>query len=121
MEQAKELVMRQTDYDSETAEKKLKEHNNNVLSIIREYMLGSVKKEEQIQEVKKSVNQQIYHEIRNLMDDAASSYKKKKEFEERNKIIKENLIRIKENAKKNMREKIENNVILETEDQADTS
>jgi hypothetical protein len=116
MEQVKDLIMRQTDYTSEVAEEKLKEHKNDVVAIIREYMLqGTIAKKEV--EVKKSVNQQIYNEIRNLMDDAALSYKQKKELEERNKIINERLIHMRDKAKKNMRTKIEGNVILEAEEE----
>ena len=67
------LVMRQTNYDSITAEQKLSEHNQNVLQVIREYM-----------EPNKNIvtppvnplskNQQIFKEIRGMMDDASRRY-----------------------------------------------
>jgi hypothetical protein len=75
----KELVMRQTDYTEEQALEKLQEHNKNVMAIIREFMGGGKKI---INTENKSVNQQIYGEIRTLMDTAAATYKAKKEREE---------------------------------------
>ena len=39
----RDLVMRQTDYDAETAMQKLKEYDGNVMMVIREYM-GAPKK-----------------------------------------------------------------------------
>ena len=32
------MIMRQTDYTRETAQQKLQEHKNNLMSVIREYM-----------------------------------------------------------------------------------
>ena len=67
-----ERIMRQTDYSKETAEQKLKEHNNDVVNVIREYM-GPAKPNNYCA-TKLSVNQQIYKEIRGMMDDAAKTY-----------------------------------------------
>ncbi len=54
------ILMRQTNYDEETAEKMLEKHNYDVTKCIKEY-LGVPEK----QPAKKmSVNQQIYSEIR---------------------------------------------------------
>jgi len=81
-----DVVIRQTDYTEEKAIEKLKEHNNDIIAIVREYMSGSaIKKPQTIDITNKSTNQQIYGEIRNLMDDAAKTYKAKKDFEERKK------------------------------------
>jgi len=75
----KEIVMRQTDYSQEQALEKLKQHNNDIMSIVREYMgVSAITKKNEL----KSVNQQIYKEIRTLMDDAAASYKIKKETQQ---------------------------------------
>jgi len=73
------VIMRQTDYSKELAIEKLNQHNNDVLSIVREYMNPP------IQEVKetKSTSQLIYGEIRSLMGNAAKNYRMKKEMEER--------------------------------------
>lgn len=115
IEHIKGIIKRQTDYSDEELNLKMKIHNNDQMAILREYMSGStsVKKEQQ----NKSVNQTIYSEIRHLMDDASSNYKQKKEMEERNKIIRENLIRKRAEAAKKLHEKL--NVVQE-EDEAAT-
>jgi hypothetical protein len=79
----KDIVMRQTDYSEEQALEKLKEYNKDVMTIVREFMGVSTKTTKDIKNNNTSVNQQIYGEIRNLMDTAAASYKAKKEAEER--------------------------------------
>ena len=73
------IIMRQTDYSKEIAIEKLKQHNNDIISIVREYMNPP------IPEVKetKSTSQLIYGEIRSLMGNAAANYRLKKETEER--------------------------------------
>ena len=81
----RDIIMRQTDYDEETSEQKLKEHNNDVLKIIREYMGSSNQPKESVKNA--SVNQQTYKEIRKLMDNAASRYRIKKEIDERRENI----------------------------------
>ena len=60
-----DIIMRQTNYSKETVIDKLKEHDNDVLKIIREYM-KSPKKENK---TKVSTNQMVMNEIRDLMDD----------------------------------------------------
>ena len=114
IEHIKSIIKLQTDYSDEEIILKMQIHNNDPMSILREYMCGttSVKKEEQ----SKSVNQTIYSEIRHLMDDAASNYKQKKEMEERNKIIRENLIRKRDESAKKLREKL--NVVQEEDESA---
>jgi hypothetical protein len=103
-EHVKGIIKRQTDYSDEEINLKMQIHNNDPMAILREYMGGTplLKKPEE----NKSVNQTIYSEIRHLMDDASKTYKQKKEMEERNKIIRENLIRNREIAAKKLREKL---------------
>ena len=103
-EHVKGIIKRQTDYSDEEINLKMEIHNNDPMAILREYMSGTplLKKPEE----NKSVNQTIYSEIRHLMDDASKIYKLKKEMEERNKIIRENLIRNREIAAKKLREKL---------------
>ena len=67
------MIMRQTDYDREKVCEKLIEHNDDYMKIIREF-IGSSKVVTPI----KSLNQQIYKEIRTLMDDAAINYQNNK-------------------------------------------
>ena len=78
----KDVVMRQTDYSDDQALEKLKEHNNDIIAIVREYMGIGITKNKDHNYEKKSVNQQIYTEIRSIMDTASASYKLKKEKEE---------------------------------------
>ena len=73
-----DMIMRQTDYDASTAELKLKEHNNDIMQVIREYM-GPSKTATNV--TKLSTNQQIYKEIRGMMDDAAKTYLLKTEVQ----------------------------------------
>ena len=70
------LIMRQTNYDKDIAHKKLTEHNNDYMKVIREYMTPPNKKS--VCTTKLSVNQQIYKEIRGMMDDAAKRYELEK-------------------------------------------
>jgi hypothetical protein len=113
IEHIKNIIKRQTDYSDEEITLKMQMHNNDPMAILREYMGGttSVKKDEQ----NKTLNQTIYSEIRHLMDDAASNYKQKKEMEERNKIIRENLIRKRDESAKKLREKL--TVVEEAEEE----
>lgn len=74
-----EMVMRQTQYTYEEAADQLEKHNNDYIKVIRESM-GINKTEDKSV---KSINQQVYREIRGLMDDAASTYRRKKEMEEK--------------------------------------
>ena len=83
------VVMRQTEYDSEKALEKLKEFNGDVLAIVREYM-GTSKNE--LERPPKSTNQAIMTEIRNMMDDASTKYRIKKELEEKRKLMIEKVI-----------------------------
>ena len=71
-----DVIMRQTDYDQATAQQKMVEHNNDVMKVIREYMAPA--KPTKICTTKLSVNQQIYKEIRGMMDDAAKKYELEK-------------------------------------------
>lgn len=69
-----DIVMRQTDYTKEQAIEKLEIYNNIIEDVIKDYM-GIVDKKDT---TKKSVNQQIYKEIRCMMDDASMKYEKGK-------------------------------------------
>ena len=75
-----EQVLRQTDYTEEVALAKLAALDNDVIKVVREYLTGTpikiVKASNSSQ--KMSVNQQIYKEIRTMMDDASMTYEKSK-------------------------------------------
>ena len=71
-----DIIMRQTNYDKDIAQKKLTEHNNDFMQVIREYMMPTNQKP--VCTTKLSVNQQVYKEIRGMMDDAAKRYELEK-------------------------------------------
>ena len=60
-----EIVMRQTDYEKEIAEQKLKKHNYDTTACIKEY-LGIEMKREHYHKVM-STNQRIYQQLRQQM------------------------------------------------------
>jgi hypothetical protein len=76
-----DMIIRQTDYTQETAEQKLLEFNNDVMAVIRDYMKptgsGSIPSNTPT-DIKYSKNQQIYKEIRGMMDNAARNYEERK-------------------------------------------
>ena len=73
------FIERQTTYTKEEIERKLEEYNNDINKIIDEYL--TIEKKEVN---KKDINQQIYKEIRNLMDTTIRGYEERKEKEENN-------------------------------------
>ena len=78
-----DIILRQTDYTEEQTIAKMKEHNNNAITIIREYVSGGIDVKGIKKETEKSTNQQIYGEIRSLMDDASKRYISQKAYEKR--------------------------------------
>ena len=58
-----DILMRQTDYDSNQAMEKLKTQNLNYVNVIKEY-LEDDKKEKEVK--KKTVNEMIHSEIRDF-------------------------------------------------------
>ena len=63
-----ELVLRQTDYSKEDAILNLELNNYNFHKVIKEYMTPETNQEDRNDEKKINVNQQIFKEIRNMMD-----------------------------------------------------
>ena len=78
VEDACQKIMRQTDYDKEISLQKLKEHDLDIIEIVREWMGVPIKKQ-----VKRTTNQMVFDEFRSFLDDAANKYYKKKDAEER--------------------------------------
>ena len=62
-----DLILRQTAYDRETAANKLKAWDYNYLNVIKEYMNPNFQSKPTI-EKQAPLNQMIYSEIRNFMD-----------------------------------------------------
>lgn len=65
-EETIKMVMRQTDYDYDTAKQHLENNNYNYLEIIQNYISGG-KTNHQTNQNTKSVNQQIYSHLRSFM------------------------------------------------------
>jgi hypothetical protein len=77
------IVTRQTTYTYEEAREKLENSNFDPNIVIREYMGIKPKKETSDKETTSTtVNQGIYSQIRGLMDDAATSFRRRQEIAE---------------------------------------
>ena len=70
-----EIIMKQTNYTYNQACEKLSEHDFDKLKVIREY-LGILPKTEKNTPIK-SINQEIYKQIRTELDTVMSNYNKK--------------------------------------------
>jgi hypothetical protein len=64
-----QIIMRQTDYTYEEAKNKLELYNNNIKEVIRSYLRPDISSQSPEIKPQLSMNQQIYKEIRGLMDD----------------------------------------------------
>ena len=73
------METRQTSNDYETAEEKLKEKNYNYELVIKEFM-GVKPKEEVAANTK---NQEVYRQIRNMMDEGDRQYRVRKDYQEK--------------------------------------
>lgn len=62
-----QLILNQTNYDKEMATSKLKEWDNNYINVIREYLNPNFN-EKKKETKKKSTNQRMMTEIRNLLN-----------------------------------------------------
>jgi hypothetical protein len=76
IEEKVDMILRQTNYDKTTAQQKLIECDNDAIHVIRAYL--NADKVNTAAAVKLSTNQQIYKEIRGMMDDAAKKYQETK-------------------------------------------
>jgi hypothetical protein len=72
------MILRQTDYSEEDAKNKLKEHNYDHIQVIKSYLGITEKKEPPI----KTVNQEIYKQIRYRLDSNMREYNLRKERDE---------------------------------------
>ena len=70
-----QMIMRQTNYDASTAREKLTEFNGDSLKVIKSYM-GIQDKSESI---KKSLNQEIYKQLRTKLDSSIKDFNIKQE------------------------------------------
>jgi len=65
-----QMILRQTDYDETVAREKLIAYEGNEIKVIKTYMGIPDKKPL----VKKSVNQEIYRQLRSKLDDSMKAY-----------------------------------------------
>lgn len=98
IENLKNIILRQTDYSEEEVMNKLKEHNNNAMNVIREYMGSSSTGKPD--KPAKSENQQMYAGMRGMLDTAARNYRIKKENEEKIELMKQQFINAQNNKNK---------------------
>lgn len=77
-----QIILRQTDYNEEYAREKLKEHNYNEISVIKSYLGITEKKAPPV----KSVNQEIYRQLRSRLDTNMRDYQVRVEKGEAKKI-----------------------------------
>ena len=78
------LVMRQTDYNEEKALEKLKEHEYSEIAVLKEYLGVPIKK---AAAPIKSINQEIYKQLRNKLDSNMRDYHVRVEKGEAKKIL----------------------------------
>ena len=71
-----QMILRQTDYSEEEAKNKLKDHNYDHISVIKAY-LGITEKKAPV--AQKSINQEIYKQLRHKLDDSMKSYLQQQE------------------------------------------
>jgi hypothetical protein len=77
-----QIILRQTDYTEEKAIEKLKEHNYDELNVIRSYF-GVIEKKQPI----KSINQEIYKQIRYRLDSNMREYQGRVEKGQAKKLL----------------------------------
>jgi len=70
-----QMILRQTNYEENEACSKLAEHRGDVIQVIRAYMGIPEKKAPPV----KSVNQEIYRQLRHKLDDSMREYNRKQQ------------------------------------------
>lgn len=69
-----QIILRQTNYTEEIARIKLEEFNNNEIAVIRDYF--GIKDKKETTPIK-SINQEIYKQLRTHLDGAMKTYREK--------------------------------------------
>ena len=85
IEEKVQKIMRQTDYSQEIATEKLKEYGFDEIATIKAY-LGVPEKKTSTSQVK-SVNQEIYKQLRNKLDSSMRDYQGRVERGELKKVV----------------------------------
>jgi hypothetical protein len=81
-----QMIMRQTDYNEDIAREKLMVNNDDPIKVIKEYM-GIVEKPKP---VPKSVNQEIYKQLRRRLDDSIRNFNIKQDAKLKDEIAMNN-------------------------------
>ena len=105
-QQLVEVVMRQTDYDEDTARNKLTVHDYDVSKTILEYMKPPEEDKEDKEGKKNSRNQMLYGEFRRFLDEASTTHRKAQEQEEKRAQYIQMLESKRETASRAMKEEI---------------
>ena len=74
------IVTSQTDMSHEDALEALKQHEYNVVKVIRAYMKGDSNSKSTADDLPKSTNQLRFNEIRKFMDTASETYRRNQEI-----------------------------------------
>jgi hypothetical protein len=77
LEEKIQIILRQTNYNEEQARKKMIEFNGDHIAIIKSFLGISEKKEQPI----KTINQEIYRQIRFKLDLSMREYNQRKQSE----------------------------------------
>jgi hypothetical protein len=78
-----QMIMRQSDYSEEVAREKLAEFKFDEIAVIRDYFGLSEKKTSNV----KSINQEIYKQLRSHLDDAMRNYRDRVDKGEVKKVV----------------------------------
>jgi hypothetical protein len=79
-----QIILRQTDYTAEQAKEKLAQFNYNEISVIKDYF--GITEKTKPKEIK-SLNQEIYKQLRSHLDSAMKDYRDRVDKGEAKKII----------------------------------
>ena len=97
------IIMSQTNYDKDTAEKKLQEWNNDFIKVIKEFLNPNFREKEKNRQKEKnkvvSLNQSIMRELRHFKDKQNSQYDQYKKYRDYLKKEQE-ILQINEHLKK---------------------
>jgi hypothetical protein len=85
-----QMIMRQTDYNVDVARDKLIECNDDPIKVIKEYM-GIVEKPKA---VSKSLNQEIYRQLRHKLDDSIRDFNAKQDDKLKHEINMNNNVKL---------------------------
>ena len=93
LDQICNMIMSQTDYSYDEAKTRLVKENYNYLNVIKKYIQGENTENVTVEKKPetKTVNQQIYGELRNFMDKSSEQYEKRKKKAEKMEEFKKKL------------------------------